>query len=223
MAAKSYSLKQLKIDKANSVIIGVTASAVFIVIFSLLSSQALLSQHSYNNRLGTAQQAALNQLRTDVSAVNTLDSSYETFISPSQNIIGGSSNGTGSNDGNNAQIILDALPSKYDFPALANSMQALLGRQSVNVDGITGTDDQLEQQPTATSSPTSVSIPIGFSVDGPYQNIENVVSDLQNSIRPFQVQTLSLSGNQNDILLTVSAETYYQPEKDFKITSETIK
>jgi hypothetical protein len=128
----------LKIDKANSVIVGMTSAAVFIMIFSLISCKSLLSQRSYNSRLGTAQQASLDKLKADVSAENVLFSHYQTFISPSQNIINGSSSGSGVNDGNNAQIILDALPSQYDFPALVTSMQALLNRESVKLDSIGG-------------------------------------------------------------------------------------
>ena len=174
MAAKSYSLKQLKIDKANSVIVGVTSAAVFILIFSLISCKSLLSQRSYNSRLGTAQQASL--IQGHVLAENVLFSHYQTFISPSQNIINGSSSGSGVNDGNNAQIILDALPSQYDFPALVTSMQALLNRESVKLDSIGGSDNELQYQ--TNTAPASVAIPISFSMDGPYQSIENVITDV---------------------------------------------
>jgi Tfp pilus assembly protein PilO len=217
------SAKRLKIDKANSSIISVISVAVFIVVFSLLSSKSLISQLDYNNRLSTAQQASLSQLEADVTAQNTLEKSYAAFISPTQNIIGGSSTGTGSNDGNNAKIVLDALPSEYDFPALTTSLQNLLSKESVKIDSISGTDEQLEQQSTSTATPTAVAIPISFSVDGSYQSIENVVSDVQKSIRPFHIQNMELSGNESDIQLSVTAQTYYQPEKDFTITSETIQ
>jgi Tfp pilus assembly protein PilO len=174
--------------------------------------------------LATAQQASLNQLKADVKAQNSLESSYAKFVSPAQNIIGGSSNGTGANDGNNAQIVLDALPSQYDFPALATSLQALIGRQSVNIDTITGTDEQLtakQSAPSAANAP--VAMPISFSVDGAYQSIVNVISDVQASIRPIQIQTMTLSGNESDIMLSVSAQTYYQPEELFTITQRTVQ
>ena len=221
MAAKSYSLKQLKIDKANSVIVGVTSAAVFILIFSLISCKSLLSQRSYNSRLGTAQQVSLNQLKADVSAENVLFSHYQTFISPSQNIIGGSSGGSGVNDGNNAQIILDALPSQYDFPALVTSMQALLSRESVKLDSIGGSDNELQYQ--SNTAPASVPIPISFTLDGPYQSVENVITDVQNSIRPIQIQSMQLSGDESDIQLTVSAQTFYQPEQNFAITQKAVQ
>ena len=221
MAAKSYSLKQLKIDKANSVIVGMTSAAVFIMIFSLISCKSLLSQRSYNSRLGTAQQASLDKLKADVSAENVLFSHYQSFISPAQNIIGGSSSGSGVNDGNNAQIILDALPSQYDFPALVTSMQALLNRESVKLDSIGGSDNELQYQ--TNTAPASVAIPISFSMDGPYQSIENVITDVQNSIRPIQIQSMQLSGDESDIQLTVTAQTFYQPEQNFSITQKAVQ
>jgi Tfp pilus assembly protein PilO len=221
MAAKSYSLKQLKIDKANSVIVGVTSAAVFILIFSLISCRSLLSQRSYNSWLGTAQQASLDKLKADVSNENVLFSHYQTFISPSQNIIGGSSGGSGVNDGNNAQIILDALPSQYDFPALVTSMQALLSRESVKLDSIGGSDNELQYQ--SNTAPASVVIPISFTLDGPYQSIENVITDVQNSIRPIQIQSIQLSGGESDIQLEVTAQTFYQPEQSFSITQKAVQ
>jgi Tfp pilus assembly protein PilO len=224
MAKPGISLKQLKIDKANSTIIGVTSATVFIVIFSLLACKSLLGQVGFNNRLATTQQTALNQLKTDVAAKNNLESSYAAFVAPGQNIIGGSSTATGQNDGNNAQIVLDALPSKYDFPALVTSMQNLLSRESVKIDSIGGTDEQLTQQTNASAaSPAPVPIPISFAVDGPYQSIENVINDIQNNIRPIQIQSLAISGDESDIQLNVTAQTYYQPEKVFSITQETVQ
>ncbi len=222
--AKSYSLKQLKIDKDNQDIVIVTAITVFVIIFSLLSSKSLLSQRAYNNRLATAQQAALNQLSSDISAKNSLVNSYSKFISPAQNIIGGNSTGSGPNDGNNAQIVLDALPSKYDFPALATSIQTLLSKESVKIDGISGTDEQATQQTnTTSSSPSPVAMPISFTVDGSYQSIVSVLNDVQNSIRPVQIQNLTLSGDETDLQLSITAQSFYQPEKDFTIGSETVQ
>ncbi|MGH7195205.1 MAG: hypothetical protein ACREGA_00285 [Candidatus Saccharimonadales bacterium] len=221
--AKSPSVKQLKIDKANATIVAVTSVAAFVIIFSFIASRALISQMGYQNRVAAARKTALTQLKSDVSVEQNLNASYKAFETQTQNIIGGNSSGQQASDGDNAQIVLDALPSKYDFPALTSSLQALLSRQSINIDEIGGTDDQLQQQNTASASPAPVAMPFSFKIDGGYQNIQKVVSDFQNSIRPLQPLTMKLSGNQNDLTLEASYQTYYQPGKKFVITSREIQ
>jgi hypothetical protein len=60
-------------------------------------------------------------------------------------------------------------------------------------------------------------------MDGPYQSIENVITDVQNSIRPIQIQSMQLSGDESDIQLTVTAQTFYQPEQNFSITQKAVQ
>lgn len=243
MAAPS--LKRLQIDRANRTIVIVVAVAVFVTFFSLFSAKALFGQLGYQNRVIDAKQKALTQLKTNINAEKQLAASYQKFIGSSQNIIGGSSTGNGANDGNNADIILDALPSQYNFPALTSSIQNILTSQGVKVDSISGTDEQASisggpttgagaaaPAPVAATSTTTpaavvpgsaVAMPFQFTVDGSYQNIQNLITALQKSIRPMQILTMQITGDQNDLNVTVSAQSYYQPENNFKITTETIK
>jgi len=75
----------------------------------------------------------------------------------------GTHGGSGDNDGSNSKIILDALPSTYDFPALASSLEKLLASKGVPVSSLSGTDDQLNQE-TNTSSPTPAPVPMPFLI-----------------------------------------------------------
>ena len=222
--SKSVSIKHVLIDKTNSTIVGVTSLAVFIVIFSLFSSNTLISQMHYQDRVIAAKTTALNQLKLDVQANDHLITAYKAFISSPINIIGGSTTGNSSNSGDNGKIILDALPSKYDFPALTTSIDKLLGSEGVNVQSIGGVDQQLVEQSTPSSgNPQPIPMPFNFTVTGAYQNIQNVVDIFQSSIRPFQFQTLKLSGDQSDLSMAVTAQTYFQPERYFNITSEVVQ
>jgi hypothetical protein len=233
------SLKRLQIDKANTTMVVVMAVAVFVTIFSLLSAKTLLSELFYQDRVINAKSKALIQLKADVNAEQQLVASYEKFVGTPKNLIGGNSTGNSANDGDNAKIILDALPSQYDFPALTTSVQNLLTGQGLKVDSISGTDQQASLSGGSTSSSTpavttttakssppiggTVAMPFQFSVDGPYAKIQSLVNAFESSIRPFQFQTVQLSGGQSDLTLTVTAQTFYQPQKDFKITTEKIQ
>ena len=222
--AQVFSTKHLLIDKANTMIVAVMAVAAFVIVSSLVASKTLLSQAGYQGRVIAAKKQALTQLKQDITASSTLVKSYQAFANTPQNIIGGNPKGSGDRDGDNAKIILDALPSKYDFPALATSLDKLLTDQGLTIDTISGTDKQLtEQNDQASASPVPIAMPFQVSVNGNYQAVENLVGTFEKSIRPFQFQTLLLAGGQNDLTLNVTAQTFYQPGKTLTITTEVIK
>lgn len=223
MAGRNPSQKQLLINKANSRIVVITSTASFIVVFSLVSSYILFGQLNYQNRVIGKKKEALTQLNTDLESTTELVSQYKAFVSTTQNVIGGDPLGNGDKDGDNAKIVLDALPSKYDFPALTTSLEKLLGDQGVQIQSITGTDDEVAQSAAASAAPEVVPIPFQVSVTGNYRNIQKVLKAFDRSIRPIQVMQMQLTGSEKEMTLTVSAQTYYQPEKTLNIRKEVVK
>lgn len=224
MAKLQISTKRILIDKTNSRIVIYTSIAAFMVVFTLVASKTLISQAMYQNRVISAKKTAVAQLKTDISSTSNLVTAYKAFVSTPQNVIGGDPNGSGPKDGDNGKIVLDALPSKYDFPALATSLEALLTSQNVQIQSISGTDQEVAQQNDESSSnPQPVAMPFQISVSGSYQSIQNLVGAFNSSIRPFQVQTMLMSGNDSNMTLTMTAQTYYQPEKVFSVSKEEVK
>ena len=224
-----FSTKQLKINKANTNVIILISIASAVIVFSVVSSRALMTQRAYQGRVIKRKEQARDQLKSNNDSVKKLSASYETFVNQNTNIIGGLKDGKGDRDGDNAKIILDALPSQYDFPALASSLEKILNINGIKITGINGTDDELNQlKPKAQtglaqSSGTAVLIPFSISVGGSYQNVQLVIDTLQRSIRPIQILDMTLSGSDNDMSLTVNAKTYYQPSKTLTIKTEVIK
>lgn len=225
MAKLDLSPKHLAISKANAQTVAVVAAASFITIFCLVAANYLWGEKNYQDRVTAATQKADTQLKANVKALNALVGSYQGFVNTPLNAIGGSSTGTGDKDGDNAKIVLDALPSKYDFPALTSSLEKILKNNHFNVTSITGTDEEATQGTDQSSStPQPVAMPFAFTVsDANYQSVQNLITVLQNSIRPIQIDSLTLSGATNNMQLTVNAHTYYQPEKDYKVTTEVVK
>jgi hypothetical protein len=217
--------KRVAISKANAQMVGVVAFAAFITVFCLFAAHAVWSLNSYQARVTTAKQKAHQQLLKNIQAYGSLSSSYNSFVSTPNNVIGGLTSGSGDNDGSNAKIILDALPATYDFPALTASIEKILTDRGFNVSDITGTDDQVAQQTNGSSpNPQAVTIPFTFTVTNTnYAAVGQLMTALQQSIRPIQVDTIDLSGGASDMSLTISAHTYYQPSKSVSITEETIK
>jgi hypothetical protein len=216
--------KRVLVDKANTVIVTVTAVAAFVIIFSLVASKTLLSQAMYQNRVAGAKKDTLALLKKDITASNDLVASYKAFNSADPNIIGGSSTGDGANDGSNARIVLDALPSSYDFPALVTSLEKIITARGLTIQSIQGSDDEVAQQGNQSSAtPEPIAMPFQVTITGNYTAMQDLIDDFQNSIRPFQIQTESLSGDENSMTMTLNAQTFYQPEKDLNIGNKVVK
>lgn len=224
MSTPNPSQKRQLIDKANQKVVVMTSLAAFVVVFSLVASKALFSQMMYQNKIVTAKKQTFSQLKADYSAAQNLETAYQAFVSTPQNVIGGNPSGTAANDGDNGKIILDALPGQYDFPALATSLNKLLTSQGVKIQSITGTDDEVAQsEQTASASPQPVAIPFQVSANGNYQATVNTVKTFESSIRPIQVQSINLSGDDANLTLTLAAQTFYQPQKSFNLSTKVIQ
>ncbi|HUD07764.1 MAG TPA: type 4a pilus biogenesis protein PilO [Candidatus Saccharimonadales bacterium] len=217
--------KRLKLDQINTIIVVTISVAAVVAVFTIVASKMLISQYAYQKRVISAENTALTQFKDDAQATTYLKSAYESFINTNTNVLGGSPNGTGVNDGTNAQIVLDALPSKYDYPALLSSLEQLLeNNPNTTVGSFGGTDEQLTQQSDQTSiNPVPVAMPFSFSVTAPYADIQTLINTLQLCIRPINIQSINFNGNDNALTMSISANTYYQPEKIFNISSEIIK
>lgn len=215
--------KRAMIDKANAsmlVIIGVTS---FVVTFSLISCRALVSQGAYQNRVIDAKAVALKQLKENNKNINDLVSSYSAFASGSVNILGGNTVGKNPLDGDNPKIVLDALPSKYDFPGLISGLGKLLAQGGYKADAIGGTDDELAQQNSGTENPQPVEVPFPLTITTTYDGARNLLVDLERSIRPIYVNQATFTASGSNVIVSLSAKTYYLPEKTLKIGSKVIK
>lgn len=222
--AGMQSVKRALIEKSNTTIVAVTSGAVFIVIFCAVASISLFGQFNYQNRVITADKTAVSKLEHDAIAAQTLSTAYDAFVSTPTNIIGGDPNGSGAQDGSNAKIVLDALPSNYDYPALATALENILTGQSVQIQSISGTDDAASQGGNQSSAnPTPQPMPFQVVVVGNYSAVQNVVHAFERSIRPFQIQTMELSGDQSQLTLTIAAQTYWQPAQNLNIQNEVVK
>lgn len=218
------SSKHVQIDKANASMVTAIAISTFLVVFSLVSVKALISQRNYQARVISKKEAARDQLKKNIEASDDLIVAYKAFVGSPANVLGGNPKGTGEKDGDNARIILDALPSKYDYPALTTSIEKLITKNGLKIDTISGTDEQLTQQSNVSSSkPEPVKMPFEVSVGGGYDKIKNIVSIFDRSIRPFSFTKLTLTADGKNLQLEISANTFYQPAKNLDLGKEIVK
>jgi Tfp pilus assembly protein PilO len=224
MARTTSFTKRSLISKANSTMVIATTAAAFVLVFTLIAGKSLVGQVSYQNRVISAKKVALTQLREDLDARDSLQSSYKAFVAKNPNVLGGDASTVGDRNGDNAKLVLDSLPSKYDFPALTTSLEKMVQEQNLQIDSIAGTDQEVDQS-TKQSSPNPVPIAMPFQVEvsGAYPSVQSLIDVFTRSIRPFQIQTLELSGDESSMTASVTAQTFYLPEKSLKITEELVR
>ena len=200
----NLSSKRLQIDKSNTKVLIYISLAVVALVFALVASFSLWKQIQYQNKVLSLRNKAADQLEKNKKATAQLQAQYVAFDTASESIIG--------NSDANSKVVLNALPSKYDFPALATSLENLVGKSSVALVSITGTDDQLNAKQTSIE-PQPVDIPFSMSVKGSYDSIKTFISNLEKSTRPIKVTKISLSGTEGTMQVDIAAVTQYQPLK----------
>lgn len=213
--------KHEKLDKENTKIVAAVGGAAFIVVFSLFAIQALISQSLYQNRVISEKKTALRQLRDNKTAVEELRGSYTAFVNEEENVIGGSRDGDGPADGNNAKIVLDALPSEYDYPGLASSIEKILVDGGYNIEAVGGTEDTALAGSTDPTIP--VEIPYPFSVNATPKATQELLETLEKSIRPFYIDSLTIRSSQAGLRTNVGLRTFYQPGVVYELDSKVVK
>lgn len=200
------SSKHLQIDKANTNILIAASVTTAIVIFSVVAAQALINQMKYQSKVIGLRSKAASQLSKNVTAAKTLNEAYIAFDGSPESVIG--------NSEKNSKVVLNALPSKYDFPALATSLQGIINN-SGNKGSVTGTDDEANALQTS-ASPQTVDIPFQMNATGTTATIQQLLSYIERSIRPIKISQISISGSDTSLQVSLTAKTYYQPEKQLE-------
>ena len=220
----NFSTKRIAIDKAYATLVIAVAAAAFVVVFSLVASKALLDQRSYQSKVISKKETALNTLKSNIVAADKLTNSYKEFVGATTNVLGGNPQGDADRDGDNARIILDALPSKYDFPALTSSIDKLLRDNGLTPTAINGTDDEITQTAAqAEGSPQPIEIPFDVEVKASNEQGKALLGLFERSIRPFKIQKISISGKDAQLEFVINGITYFQPEKTLNLKKEAVK
>lgn len=221
------SSKHLEIDKNQSTIILVIAIATIVTVFCLMSSRALLSKAAYQRKVINERQKSLTQLEKNIKDAQVFLGQYNNVFngdSP-KNIINGRNikdPNAKPPDGSNPRIVLNALPTTYDFPALVTSLAFILSSNNINAPSIVGLDSSVTIDSKPSPNPQVVMIPVSISGTTTYAGAEKLIKDLERSIRPFDATKLSLSGS-GATVVNLDANTYFQPAKTLTVTQKEVK
>jgi hypothetical protein len=217
-----------KIDNdelATWLILGVI---VMVGAFCLYGSKTLLAKAAYQQKIISASSKASKQLDKNLVAANALSSQYKGLFdnnSPTNAI--GANNDKSPNavppNVDNTRLAIDAMPVTYDYPALIASLTKILTDSGLSAPSITGTDQTASTSSTPSDKPTPTTITLNIAGSGNANAIQNVLTTLEKSIRPFDVTNVQVSSGSGKLSFTATVNTYFQPAKTLGISEGKVK
>lgn len=194
------------IQKARSSQFAVIIIASVIIAASIIGIKILWAQRSYQATIIDKKAKASDQLEANIAAVAKLEDEFKKLESSQIN----------------SGLVLDALPSKYDFPALATSIEKMTAISDVELDSFVG-EDLSASSVGSQGQPVAVEIPFSVSVLGSYENIMKFVDNMQKSIRPFNIIEMSIQASgEGNLQADFRMKTYYLPSKSLEIRKESV-
>lgn len=208
------SSKQVAVIKANAQVIVLASLAVGVAVFAFFAGISIIDKIRYQNMVLSERNKASQQLERNIESTQSLVNAYLVFDGSVGSVIGTADK--------NSKIVLDALPSKYDFPALATSLEAIVKESGLAVTSISGRDEEATAQQSSVD-PQLVTVPFEISATGSYESVQKLIKDMERSIRPFDITNIRISGAQDNLSIRLSAVTYYLPARELGIVEKTIK
>ncbi len=198
--------KRQLIKKSGTTVVLSMAIAAIIVSFSLVVVNFLWDLNQHNNRVISEKSKASSILKQNVNNISALQASFNVFEAGDVK----------------SATILDALPSKYDYPALATSMESLVQRSGLTLEAFTG-DDLEEGAVQSEVQPVPIEIEFILTVSGSYENVQKLITNLERTIRPMKITSLELKGNDGSMTTTIEVVTYYQPATSLTVETRIIE
>lgn len=221
--------KRQQIEVAGRMMFLWVAIAAVAVSFCLATGQYLFTKWDYNNKILSKKYTAAQTLSNNVTNAQKLKTAVDDLVA-NQDLASVKTNP----DDPNIKSVLDALPTTFDPAALATSLQqVVLSRSGVSIESIsvppdvdntassTGTSAATATTGTSTTGPQEVKF--SFVVTGTYDKIKALVVDLERTIRPIHINTMTLNGSDSNLRASFDASTFYQPSQTVSLGSEVVK
>ncbi len=130
------------------------------------------------------------------------------------------------------QVILDALPSDANSLAVGASLQTKLlagipglTLESLRVDPVVGvevlTDNTLVDTSPSLSGFNEISFQ--FAVSGDQNALKQVLTNMERSIRAFEITSLRIESQANRQVISVQGVAFYEPAKTIELTNKVVK
>jgi hypothetical protein len=229
MATQEVALrKRQQIAKANRTMFIWVAGTSVIVGIALVTSIFLFQKASFNEKVLSEKSKtattlvknnkAVDELKNQVRVLNT-NEDLKKSMAPGET--------------QPVQAILDALPSEANSSAFGASLQKRfltsdgLTLEELSVDPVAGIESTTDQNASVTSTESGGNqISFRFAVGADITNanaLKKLQQDIERSIRPIDITTLSVEVQAKRLVLKVEGHTYYEPAKTIELKDKTVK
>jgi hypothetical protein len=217
--------KRQQISQANKTMFIWVASAAVVVSFCLVIGQFLFRQAAFNIKIIDAKSKASSTLGENIDNAKKLQEEMNSLL-----VNVDLSSVKAKEDDSNFKVILDALPSTNDPITFATSLQrAIIPRSGAVLDSLEPPKVSVEgeegggEETQAADPNDPIEQTYMFTVLGNYEQIQNLLKDFERTIRPINVNTMSIEGNDSVLRAEFDVSTYYTNPKTLTLEKKAIK
>ncbi len=206
---------------AVSVIVGIAVVLAIFLVQKIWYQEKVLNEKAKTVKILQDNYKAVtddNGLKNEISKLNTNEALRSTRLN---------------DDASALQSVLDALPADANSTALASSLQTKLltgingiKLESIAVDQTDSTNGSGVTPAAGGSTANADQIGFSFSVSTEGKNdaaLRQVLENLEKSIRPFNVGTISIEAQGTRVIMTVKGVSYYEPATTVQPVKKVVK
>jgi Tfp pilus assembly protein PilO len=205
ISSKIVSRRSL-VDKGTKAVFVATIVASVVLSFSIVMFRTFSEQRAYNSKVIAGKEKARDNLLVNEKAAKKLSLD---FIELEKNPLA------------NSKLALNALPTKYDFPAVAASVEKIIIDGGYKLESFRGED--IIENSQDSSSPKPKEIAFQVEISGNYESIKKFTDDMLRSIRPFKITKMEVSGVDNKMTANYKITTYYQNPVVLEFPTKVVK
>ena len=214
--------KRQQIQNANRTMLIWVAAASAIVTVCIMLGYNFIQTITYNNKVIDEKNKTNKILKDNIVTIPELKDNVNK-LQANQNL-----NALRADPEDTAfQVVIDALPTVDDRTALAASLQEkILARSGVVIEQVTVTDsggvvDTTDSEGLAHMEAQTITF--SFTIDGNYASIAGAIRDIERTIRPITIDSLTVQGTESSLQAIVNATTFYVPSVKFELGSKEVK
>jgi len=230
-AAKPEDTKRAMISKdSRSVMIATTVAAVILSV-SVVLGGSMIEDIAYNGKVIDQLNETNSRLESNKQNASKIEAALNN-LNKSESLKQLRVNA----DDEPLQVIIDAMPTNDRRATFAASLQSKVlnqsgaSLQSLNVnDGQSSENTKTTTVPTTSTTMTSTGngpLPMEFSASllGDAMVVTNTLKDIERTIRPISITSMTITpaSNKTDLTVDINAVTYYNPLLNYAITEEVI-
>lgn len=219
--------KRTQIAKANKTMFIWIAIASALIGVAIVVSIFLTQKLLYTEKVLAKKQETVSTLDHNLSVVEALKDEVQALNANSALL---SIRATENDEA--LQVVLDALPSDANSLALGASLQnkllagiegnySLESLQVTPVNGVEALTNRTTVDASAKSGDSAISFT--FSVKGDQAALQQVLRNLERSIRTINVTHVSIETRASELTMSIQGEAYYQPAKTLQLVEKTVK